>query len=92
MADGVQIIVDDVRVDQASGHISIAVHSETTEGVKKWSGPQRRYGLDAAQFKHQFNNDIEQVKSYIVSNHLGYHGAHQSLVEELGKLKGTVIG
>lgn len=92
MADGTQIIVDDVRVDQVSGHISIRVHSVTTDGDKTWSGPVRAYGLDAAMFKSQFNNNIEQVKSWVCSSHLGYHGAHQSLVEELGKLTGQVIG
>jgi hypothetical protein len=92
MADGTQIIVDDVRVDQASGHISIRVHSVTTNGEKTWNGPVRGYGMDAAQFKHQFNHDIERVKQWVVSQHVGFHGAHESVVAELGKLTGQVIG
>ena len=92
MVDGTQIIVDDVRVDQVSGHILIRVHSVTTQGELTWNGPVRGYGLDASMFKHQFNNNIEQVKSWVCSSHLGYHGAHQSLVEKLGKLKGQIIG
>ncbi len=92
MADGVQIVVDDFRVDQVTGHVTIRVHSVTTQGSETWNGPVRGYGFDAAMFKNRFSNDIDQVKSWIVSSHLGYHGAQQSLVRELGKLAGTVIG
>lgn len=92
MADGTKIIVDSVTVNPNTGHIFIRVHTVTTEGNATWNGPVRGHGLDAAMFKHRFNSDIEQVKSWMVSEHLGLHGAHQTLVAELHKLKGTVIG
>ena len=92
MADGTTIIVDDVRVNQDTGHILIRVHSVTTTHGETVNGPVRGYGLDAAQFQHQFNNDIDRVASWVAGQHMGYHGAHQSLVAELGKLRGKVIG
>ena len=91
MATTTSIVVDDVRVDQVSGHITVRVHSVTTDGVDTWIGPTRGYGLDASQFISQFNSDISQVTAWIASQHTSYNGANLSLVESLGALTGSVI-
>jgi hypothetical protein len=91
MADGTVIQVEDINVHPQSGHILIRVKSVTTKGKSEWSGPIVGYGVDAHQFQKRFNSDIEQVKTYIKSQHLAYNGAHEALVAELGKLKGQTI-
>jgi hypothetical protein len=92
MADGTQIIVDGVSVHPDSGMMSIRVKAVTTVGSQKWYGPVKTYGIDANMYKLRFNRSIDQVLSFIASEHQGHNGAHLELVEELGKLKGRVIG
>lgn len=91
MEDGTTIIVEDSSIHPGSGHISIRVHSVTTEGNKTTNGPSRIYGVDATMFKNRFNGDIEQVKAWIKSEHIGYQGAHESLVKEVNALKGQAL-
>lgn len=91
MANTTSIIVDSVQVDQASGHITVRVHSSTTDGVSTWLGPTRNYGLDASQFIIQFNSSIAQVTSWIASQHTAYNGANQTLTNSLTSLAGAAI-
>jgi hypothetical protein len=95
MADGTVIQVEDVQVNGQSGHITIKVKSVTTQTVngtvQTHFGPVRSYGVDAAGFHAQFHGDIEQLKAWVKSQHTCYDGVHESLVEDLGKLKGQTI-
>lgn len=85
-------IIHDIGVHPQSGHITAWVKSVTTNGKASWDGPLRGYGVDAMMFHHHFAGDIEQVKSYILSLHTAYDGAHLELVDNLMKLKGQHIG
>jgi hypothetical protein len=91
MPDGTIIEIIDSGIHPESGHISIRVRSVTTKGTASWSGPVRTYGCDAAMFKHRFNGDIEQMKAWIKSEHIGYDGAHADLVDAVTKMKGTTL-
>ncbi len=95
MSDGTVIQIEDVHVNGQSGHITLKVKSVTTQtvngNVQMHSGPVRAYGVDAAGFQTRFQNDIEQLKAWVKSQHSCYDGVHESLVEALGRLKGTTI-
>ena len=95
MADGTVIQIEDVHVNVQSGHITLKVKSVTTRTVngtmQTHFGPVRSYGVDAAGFHSRFKGDIEQLKAWVKSQHTCYDGAHESLVESLGKLKGQTL-
>lgn len=95
MDDGSVIQIEDVKVHPDTGHITIRVKTVTTKTVngtvQNWSGPVRGYGCDAAAFQSQFSGQIANLTASIKSQHLAYMGVHESLVEDLGKLKGTTI-
>ena len=92
MPDGTQIVVQGAQVNSKTGHHTIFVKAVTTEGNVTFEGPQVGYGVDPQMFKHRFNRDINQVLSWVASEHLAYNGANQELVSALGALKGRVIG
>lgn len=91
MADNKKIIVTDSHVHAESGYVSITVQTVTTQGNQTWNGAKRTYGMDALMFKSRFGSDIENVKTWIKSQHLAYDGAHQELMDAVGRLKGTEI-
>jgi hypothetical protein len=91
MADGKKIMVTDSHIHADTGHVNITVQTVTTEGNKSWNGPKRTYGMDALMFRSRFGSDIENVKKWIKQQHLAYDGAHQDLMDAVGKLKGTEI-
>ena len=92
MADGTVIMVEGVNVHPESGHMSVRVRSITTMGTQTWKGPVKTYGVDANQFAHRFNRSVDQLMSWIASEHQGYNGANQELLAALEAKKGTVIG
>ena len=92
MADGTVIMVVGVNAHPESGHISVQVQSTTTQGSNSWKGPVKTYGVDANMFKLRFNQSIDQLMSWIASEHLGFHGSNQELLAALDAKKGTVIG
>jgi len=87
-----KIWVRQVRVDQRTGHITVRLESETTDGTAHWFGPKRDYGVDADTFRGRFGCDIEQLKTYFANQHRAMMGVHIKLVEKLSKLEGEVIG
>lgn len=91
MADEKYIEVEGVHVHPETGYITIRVKTVTKQGQTTWNGPVRGYGMDGASFIHRFNGDMEQVKNWIKSQHMPYHGAHVDLVAALHKLKGSKI-
>lgn len=95
MSEETVIKIEDVGVHPASGHILVRVKSITTRLVNGnteiFSGPVRGYGVDAAGFQSRFGGKIENLIAWVKSEHIGYQGAHEKLVEELGKLRGKTI-
>ena len=91
MPDGKKIIVTDSHVNAESGHVNITVQTVTTQGNQSFNGPKKTYGCDANMYRSRFGSDIENVKKWIKSQHLAYDGAHQDLMDAVGKLKGTEI-
>lgn len=98
MSDGTVIQIDDkrgVQVHPESGLITVWVKTITTKtvngNVQSWSGPVRGYGCDALAFQGQFQGKIDNLLAWIKSKHLAYDGAHETLIEELGKLRGKTI-
>ena len=91
MADTTSIVVDNVQVDTTSGYMTITVHSVTTDGTSTWTGPQRSYGLDAAQYANQFGSSISQVVTFIANQHIAFNGANAALVSALRALTGQTI-
>jgi hypothetical protein len=87
-----KIWVRQVRVDPKTGHITVRLQSETTNGSAHWYGPKRDYGASADTFRGRFGGDIDQLKTYLAGQHRAIMGVHVSLVEELTKLEGEVIG
>jgi hypothetical protein len=92
MAQESKIVVEDVMVNPATGHITLWVKTTTTDGKASWDGPLRGHGVDALRFHHQFGGDEEQLKSYVCALHQMYSGVHLDLVDRLMKMKGTSIG
>ena len=86
-----KIVVTNAHVHPNSGHLNIEVQSVTKRGNVTFKGPKVTYGCDAHMFQRMFNSDIGQLKNWIKSQHLAYHGAHQDLMEAVGKLKDTEI-
>lgn len=86
------IRVLDYHVDARTGHISVEVQSETTDGKAKWTGPKRTYGVDALAFRNRFNSDPQQLEAWIASEHKANEGADVELTDHLLKRKGRVIG
>lgn len=88
MAQESHIIIDDVDVDQNTGHITLWVYMHTKDGNAEWNGPRRGYGCDATMFHGMFGGDIEQLKNWVHSQHCHLHGAHLEFVDQLMKMKG----
>lgn len=86
------IICRRVHVTPTTGHITIRVQSKTKHETSTWMGHAKDYGVDVETFRGRFNSDIEQLKTYIVSQHRAMIGVHTQLVEELTKLEGQEIG
>lgn len=86
------IICRRVHVTPATGHITIRVQSKTTHESATWLGHAKDYGVDVELFRGRFNSSIEQLKTYIASQHRAMIGVHTGLVEELTKLEGQEIG
>ena len=87
-----KVIIDDYRVHPHTGHIEVDVHCHTVEGSASWDGPAKTYGFDRHIFHHQFNNDIEQLETYVAKQHRVMMGPPPGLVDALVKRKGKVIG
>jgi hypothetical protein len=92
MAQASEIVVEDVTVNPATGHITLWVKTKTTDGKASWDGPLRGYGVDASVFMYHLGGDVEQLKSYVHGRHRAYMGVHLDLVDRLMKMKGTSIG
>ena len=86
-----KVMVTNSHVHAETGHMNIEVQTVTTQGNVTFKGPKVTYGCDAHMFQKMFNSDVNQLKTWIKSQHLAYHGAHQELMDAVGNLKDTEI-
>ena len=87
-----KIWVRQVRVNPNTGHRTIRLQSETTDGTATWLGPLKDWGVDAETFYMRFGGEKQQLINYLVRQHKAFMGRHAGLTEELSKLEGEVIG
>lgn len=87
-----KIFIREVRTNPKTGHITIRLQSETTEGESKWHGPFDDYGVDATTFHGRFAGDIEQLKTHLATQHKAKIGIHADLADRLAKMVGQQIG
>jgi hypothetical protein len=87
-----KIFIRNVRTDPKTGHITVRLQAETTEGSATWKGPVADYGVDAATFHGRFNGDIDQLKTWLASSHRAKIGIHTELADKLAKMTGEQIG
>lgn len=92
MALETRITITDYNVDSKSGHISVKVKSQTTDGNQSWEGPEMVYGVDAVSFVNRFHSNIEEFEAWVSSQHQQYRGASQQLIDALQERKGKIIG
>ena len=87
-----KIFVRSVRRHPDTGHITIRLQSETTDGSATWFGHLKDYGFDNEVFYGRFGGDIVQLTNYLVSEHRAMIGRNAALVDTLTKLEGKQIG
>lgn len=81
-----------VRVDPKTGHMTVRLRSETTNGNAHWHGHLKDWGCDAETFHGRFGGDEDQLKTYFANQHRAMMGVHTGLVEKLTRWEGEVIG
>lgn len=86
-----KIFIREVRTNPKTGHITLRLQSETTEGTATWTGPLGDYGVDADTFYGQFSGDIAQLEMWAASGHRAKIGIHAELADALAKRVGKQI-
>lgn len=83
--------VVDYAVNGTTGLIEVVVRATTFADGVTTHGPIRKYGIDAALLKSQYNSDIGQWLQYVKREHQAHHGLHQVAVDQLAAMKGKMI-